>query len=333
MPNITSEIVLVKSEQEWSKLHDVAATALLVWINADIKTIRETTQPGNVISKHFNKERTWFSRTMKKLITSGFATYEKVITSDTINHCYHVANMQHGKAEMQHGKSRNATWEKQKNAQILPEVASTSTPHVANLAPSILVKDTKEERESAGAREEIEVENGFAPYKKNHTKFCNPLTSKHENEYAIREFLQENYLNKLPRTPKQWAEANLPGVMAWVTVTQEDFDWYQAPLINQRLGQNPDKDILRTVWENWTGYGYRKSSIGKMLDWYAQLIKDPTATPWTSSQGAKTNDRHSRVNGQAKEGWHGLATSTDKPGSGSKPDIAHLNLPPLILDD
>lgn len=333
---ILSEIVLVKSEKDTNQIKDVHAFALLTWINMDIELLRKTDQPGNIIAKRFGKERTWFNRTMTKLIAQGFATYEKIITDDNITHRYQVANMQHAFTNLQHGKSKSATWEKRENAQILPEVAGTSTPHVANLAPSIIYKDKRREGERVSAQEEeIEVENGFIPHQKNHSKFFDPLTAKHQNEYAIREFLQDNYINKLPRTPQQWQEANLTGVMAWVTVTQTDFDWYQAPLINQRLGQQPNKTILTLVWQNWTGYGHRPSSIGKILDWYDLLIKDPTATPWKNHyQGAKTNgQRHSGTNGKAKEGWHGLATSKDKPGTGSKPNVDHLNLPPLILDD
>lgn len=330
---ILSEIVLVKSEKDTNQIKDVHAFALLTWINMDIEIIQKTCQPGNIIAKRFGKERTWFNRTMTKLIAQGFATYEKIITDDNITHRYQVASMQHAFANLQHGHCKSATWEKQENAQILPEVAGTSTPHVAVLAPSIIYKDIKEERENAGASKEIKVENGFAPYKKNHTKFFDPLTSNHQNEYAIREFLQENYINRLPNNPKQWADANEMGVRVWIGTTQTDFDWLQAPLINRRLGINTDLKLLQQAWEEWAGAGHRTSSIGKILDWYDILVADPTATPW-KYQGAKTNgQRHSGTSGKAKEGWHGLATSKDKPGTGSKPNVDHLNLPPLILDD
>ena len=337
---ITSEIVLVKSDKHTTMLKDPLAYALLSWINEDIEILQKTGQPGKVIADRFGKQRKWFQRTMTILIAQGFATYEKVICDDSINHKYQVADirhgsyMSHGKTEMSHGNDRNVPWETQKNAQILPEVASASTPHGSYLTPSILVKDIKEEeRENAGARVEIEVETGYiSGYKKPHTKFFDPLTSNHDNEYAIREFLQENYINRLPNNPKQWIEANGEGVKVWVTITQTDFDWLQAPLINRRLSENANRELLQQAWEEWAGAGHRTSSIGKILDWYDLLVADPTATPW-KYQGAKTNGYgHSKTNGQPKDGWHGLATSTEQPGTGSKPEIDHLGLPPLVID-
>jgi len=107
-----------------------------------------------------------------------------------------------------------------------------------------------------------------------------------------------------PKTPKEWEEAKKPGIRAWAEITETPLDWQAARLLNKRLVEPINRNALEIAWERWTSTSYRKERAIGVIEWYEELCKDISATPWNAGRqqyGRKKNARKQSVRRSSKQ--------------------------------
>ena len=106
-----------------------------------------------------------------------------------------------------------------------------------------------------------------------------------------------------PKTPKEWEEAKKPGIRAWAEITETPLDWQAARLLNKRLVEPINRNALEIAWERWTSTSYRKERAIGVIEWYEELCKDISATPWNAGRtyGRKKNARKGSTRHPSKQ--------------------------------
>lgn len=99
---------------------------------------------------------------------------------------------------------------------------------------------------------------------------------------------------------------NTPAVYTWVSVTFHAPSYDQLPYLIKHLGTNPNRDVLRAVWELWRANDYSPGKIIGVLEWYHLRLKDPNWQPKygqkaRASPKAKANGVHPVSNGKPEE--------------------------------
>jgi hypothetical protein len=141
-----------------------------------------------------------------------------------------------------------------------------------------------------------------------YSKFLDPTRQDNEHLEILQFFMKYGFA--APKTPKEWEEAKKPGIKAWAEITETPLDWQAARLLNKRLVEPINRNALEIAWERWTSTSYRKERAIGVIEWYEELCKDISATPWNTGRqqyGRKKNARTRSTRHASKQ--HGTASA------------------------
>ena len=140
-----------------------------------------------------------------------------------------------------------------------------------------------------------------------YSKFLEPSRQDNEHLEILQFFMRYGFA--APKTSKEWEEAKKPGIRAWAEVTETPLDWQAARLLNKRLVEPINRNALEIAWERWTSTSYRKQRAIGVIEWYEELCKDISATPWNRGQqyGRKKSAKTRSTRHSGKQ--HGAASA------------------------